>query len=77
MRFLRSAVKDLESIPLKEAENILDRIERYAAGEPSDIKKLKGRGELRLRVGNYRVLFVRTGKNADIHRVLHRKDVYR
>jgi hypothetical protein len=30
--FLPSAVKDLEEIPLKTAENILVRIERYAEG---------------------------------------------
>ena len=77
VRFLRGAAKDLERIPLKDAENILSRIERYAKGEPSDIKKLKGRGEYRLRCGAYRVLLVRTGSIADIHRILHRRDAYR
>ena len=51
VEFLPGAMKDLESIPLKTAGNILTRIETYAEGAPSDIKKLKGRGEFRLRVG--------------------------
>ena len=77
IQFLPGAAKDLEGIPLKTAENILLRIERFAAGAPSDIKKLKGRGELRLRVGDYRVLLVKTGGRADIHRILHRREAYR
>lgn len=77
VNFLPAAVKDLDGIPLKTAEGILTRIERYAEGAPSDIKKLKGRGEFRLRVGDYRVLFVKTGARAEIHRILHRREVYR
>jgi mRNA-degrading endonuclease RelE of RelBE toxin-antitoxin system len=77
VRFLRSAAKDLEGLPVKDAEAILSRIERYAQGEPADVKRLKGRGEIRLRVGDYRVLLVKTGVNVDIHRVLHRREAYR
>ena len=77
IQFLPGAVKDLEGIPLRTAENILTRIERYAEGASSDIKKLKGRGEFRLRVGDYRVLLVKTGGHADIHRILHRREAYR
>lgn len=75
--FLPSAVKDLEDVPLKTAESILARIDRYAEGAPSDIKKLKGRGEFRMRVGDYRVLFVKAGVQVAIHRVLHRREAYR
>ncbi len=70
-------MKDLESLPLKTAESILSRIEAYAAGAPSDIKKLRGRGEFRMRVGDYRVLFVKVGVRLEIHRVLHRREAYR
>lgn len=65
IQFLSGAAKDLEGIPLRTAENILTRIERDAEGAPSDIKKLKGCGEFRLRVGDYRVLLVKTGGPAD------------
>ena len=57
---------------------ILARIERYAKGEPSDIKKLQGAGRVPvLRVGDYRVLFVKSGKTIDIHRILNRREAYR
>ena len=77
VEFLPSAAKDIDGIPAKTAENILARIEAYADGAPSDIKKLKGRGEFRLRVGDYRVLFVKNGGCAEIHRILHRREAYR
>jgi len=77
VQFLPGAAKDLQGIPLRTAQNILTRIERYAEGHPSDIKKLKGRGEFRLRVGDYRVLLVKTGGRAEIHRILHRREAYR
>jgi mRNA interferase RelE/StbE len=77
VQFLESAAQDLEALPAKDCGRILARIERYAKGEPSDIKKLQGRGEFRLRVGDYRVLFVKSGKTIDIHRILHRREAYR
>ena len=70
-------MKDLDGIPLKAAGNLLNWIENYADGAPSDIKKLKGRGEFRLRVGAYRVLFVKAGTLVEIHRILHRREAYR
>jgi mRNA-degrading endonuclease RelE of RelBE toxin-antitoxin system len=77
IRFLRSAFKDLERIAPANADAILERIERFGAGGPCDIKKLKGRGEYRLRCGDYRVLLVKTGAVAQIHRILHRREAYR
>ena len=77
VEFLPSAAKDIDSIPAKMAENILARIEAYAEGAPSDIKKHKGRGEFRLRVGDYGVLFVKNGGIAEIHRILHHREAYR
>lgn len=77
VKFLESAAEDLEALPAKDSARILARIERYAKGEPSDIKKLQGGGEFRLRVGDYRVLFVKSGKTIDIHRILNRREAYR
>jgi mRNA interferase RelE/StbE len=74
---LETAAEDLQELPLRDSGRILARIERYAKGEPSDIKKLQGRGEFRLRVGDYRVLFVKSGNNVDIQRILHRREAYR
>jgi mRNA-degrading endonuclease RelE of RelBE toxin-antitoxin system len=43
-----------------------------------DVRKLSGQsGELRLRVGDWRVRFTDDGKTLSIHTVLHRKEAYR
>jgi len=58
---------------------ILTSIHRFAETGAGDVKELKGQaGELRLRVGDYRVRFT---KDADdtirIHTVRHRREAYR
>jgi len=43
-----------------------------------DVKKLKSPlGGYRLRIGDYRILFVRDGNEVTIYDIGHRKDVYR
>ncbi len=61
VRLARRAVKDLDSIPKRVAENVINAIEKLSA-DPSDasldVKVLVGRRPWRrLRVGNHRVLF--------------------
>ncbi|MFA5259573.1 MAG: type II toxin-antitoxin system RelE/ParE family toxin [Candidatus Pacearchaeota archaeon] len=41
-----------------------------------DIKRLKGRDDFRLRVGDYRVLFLIEGEVIQILKVGHRKNIY-
>ena len=41
-----------------------------------DIKRLKGRDDFRLRIGDYRVIFEIDGNNIQILKVGHRKNVY-
>jgi mRNA interferase RelE/StbE len=51
-------IKDLKSIPLKERERIVTRIEKMEDDLQGDVKKLtKHSPEYRMRSGNYRVLF--------------------
>ncbi len=54
-------------------------LHRFAETGEGDVKKLKGEsGELRLRVGDYRVRFTKEpADNLHIHSVRHRKDAYR
>jgi mRNA interferase RelE/StbE len=71
------ARRDLDGLPAAEAKRIVDRLTAMAGGSASDVKKLRGHNEYRLRVGKYRVLFDRTGNDIIVQRVAHRKDVYR
>lgn len=70
---------DLRAIDRETALQILQTIDRYLSTGTGDIKKLQPpRHEFRLRVGNYRVLFVPTEQSAIyVLRVLDRKVAYR
>ncbi|MEM1221808.1 MAG: type II toxin-antitoxin system RelE/ParE family toxin [Verrucomicrobiota bacterium] len=71
------AIKDLKSIPLKERERILARIDLLEDGLQGDVKKLTNHTpEYRMRSGNYRVLFEIEENKIVIYRVLHRKEAY-
>lgn len=58
---------------------IFAALHRFAETGEDDIKKLKGEsGELRLRVGDYRLRFTEEPEDTlRIHGVRHRKDAYR
>ena len=71
------AIKDMKSIPLKEREQIMARIDRMEEELQGDVKKLTNHTpEYRMRSGNYRVLFEVEGERIVIYRVLHRKESY-
>jgi mRNA interferase RelE/StbE len=52
------------------------KIVGYAETSVGDIKALKGVEGLRLRVGDWRVLFTVDGEKITIHAVGHRRDIY-
>jgi mRNA-degrading endonuclease RelE of RelBE toxin-antitoxin system len=61
------------------AMRILAALDRFARTGEGDIKKLQGdSGELRLRVGDYRVRFNEEPPGTIlVHSVLHRSEAYR
>jgi mRNA interferase RelE/StbE len=61
------------------AMRIFAALHRFAETGDGDVRKLRGQsGELRLRVGDYRVRFSQeSDESLRIHAVLHRKDAYR
>jgi mRNA interferase RelE/StbE len=75
-----SAQKEMDSF----GDRLLERIERAvralaATPRPSGVKKLKGeRDYWRIRVGDYRVIYIVNDKAriVDIVRVAHRREVY-
>lgn len=73
------AQRDLDSFPDKIANQILTDCARLAGNPIPDgkrIKKLQGYREpiYRLRAGDYRVVFKRSGSRLDIVRVLSKQD---
>jgi len=72
------AKEQLRAIDREQALDILRALTDYAASGMGQIKKLKGSGDLRLRVGDYRVRFEVVEEDTyRILRVRHRKEAYR
>jgi mRNA interferase RelE/StbE len=73
--FSRQAEKYLRALPKRIAVNVIDRIERLPDG---DIKPLSGRkGEYRLRIGKFRVLFMIDAQTIKIFKIDTRGDAYK
>jgi len=71
------AIKDLKSIPVKERERVVARLERMEDDLQGDVKKLTNHTpEYRMRSGNYRVLFEIEEDKIVVYRILHRKEAY-
>ncbi len=70
---------DIRRLDRDAAMRIFEALHRFAETDEGDIKKLQGEpGELRLRVGDYRVRFTEgPGGALRIHSVRHRKEAYR
>lgn len=78
--YSKDALKTLGRMPTNVAKLIRSKVEQYA-GEPvslaNNVKALQGRPErLRLRVGDWRVLFSDDGAVISIIRVAPRGDAY-
>jgi mRNA interferase RelE/StbE len=72
-----SALEDLRSIPKREAEQILRKVQRLKSGLHGNIKRLQNADiGFRLRMGDYRVLFDVIGDRILVQKVGNRKDVY-
>ena len=79
--FLKKSVwKDFESIPKKELNRILEKINSLSENpRPSGSQKLSGQERYRVRQGRYRILYSIQDKELTVWvvKVGHRKDVYR
>jgi mRNA interferase RelE/StbE len=78
--FRKSVQKDLETIPKKDLQRILKRIQGLANDpRPPGSEKLTGQEHYRLRQGIYRILYSIQDNELTIWivKVGHRKEVYR
>jgi mRNA interferase RelE/StbE len=80
LHFGRSAEKELAALP----RNVQTRIARALRDLqtnpfPPQVKKLKGLGDYRIRVGDYRILYVveHSTERIIVVAIGHRRDVYR
>lgn len=78
--YSRDAIKTLTRMPVNTAKLIREKVELYAndpAALANNVKTLKGmEGYLRLRVGDWRVIFSETGEVIAIIRIAPRGGAY-
>lgn len=76
--FSGQARADVRRLDKPTALRIFAALHRFAETGHGDVKQLKNEGgELRLRVGDYRVRFAEDGNVLHIARVQHRSEAYR
>jgi mRNA interferase RelE/StbE len=69
----------LEGLQIKDRLRLIDKINQYAENPESlsgSVKKLQGRDGFRLRVGDYRILFDKSGKILHITQIGLRGYIY-
>ena len=70
-------IRDLEKLEPSISRRIFKKVDELLPNPFSkEIKRLKGRNDFRLRVGDYRVIFEIEVNNIQILKVGHRKNVY-
>ena len=79
VEYKASAASDLDRLDRAVALRVLKKIEKSLAERGSAGEPLAGdfEGLLRLRVGDYRVIYARTSTGYLVLRIGHRGDVYR
>jgi mRNA interferase RelE/StbE len=76
----KSAEKELKDLPLKIHDKIINALLSLKENPfPYKAKRLHGREGIRIRVGNYRILYIvdDVNKKIEVFSVADRKDVYR
>ncbi len=73
-----SIAHDLKKIALKDRQRILRQIEEELGGNPRSSESLHGEfdGLLKLRVGEYRVVYALVGADVLVLRIRHRSKAY-
>ncbi len=79
IEYKASVARDLQKLDRTTALRVLGKIEQALTAEGHQGQSLSGEfaGLYRLRVGDYRVIYVRTDEGYLVLRIGHRRDVYR
>jgi len=73
----KEALKELEKLEPIISRRIAEKIEKMSENPSScDIKKLKGSDYYRLRVGDYRIIFIFEKNFIKILKIAHRQNIY-
>ncbi|WP_460448812.1 type II toxin-antitoxin system RelE family toxin [Alsobacter sp. SYSU BS001988] len=70
------ARRQLRGLPEHVQVAVRDKLERYAATGAGDVKAMSGLPGLRLRCGDYRILFDKAGGQIRVRAIAHRSKIY-
>jgi mRNA interferase RelE/StbE len=71
------ARRQFRKLPAHVRADIEAKIERFASTGAGNVKRLTGQPGARLRVGDWRVIFVETSVTAEVRAVGNRRDIYK
>ena len=74
--FTPAALRQWTKLTADRRARIKGKLEVFAETGLGDVKRLKGRGGSRLRVGDWRVIFYTEGNTIVVVAVGHRREVY-
>jgi mRNA interferase RelE/StbE len=75
--YTQAAAHSFWSLPEQVQESLLQKLLLYGLTGQGSVKAMKGSKTLRLRDGDYRVVFEETDSDISILAVGHRREVYR
>lgn len=75
--YTSAARRALRKLPVDIRAQVEARLARFAETGEGDVKKLVGETGARLRVGDYRVIFVETADMLEVRALGHRREIYR
>lgn len=75
--YSRSAAKALARLPAAVRADLQAKLARFTETGIGDVKHLNGRPGLRLRSGDYRLIFEESGDTILVYAAGHRREIYR
>jgi mRNA interferase RelE/StbE len=72
-----AADRALKKLPVGVRTRIMGKLRAYAESGSGDVKALAGSDLARLRVGDYRIIFIESATEITVGRIGHRREVYR
>ena len=76
VRYTVLATRQLRKLPNNVRERVIEKLHRYAETGAGDVKTLTGETGARLRIGDYRAIFVETADTISVRAVGHRRAIY-
>ena len=74
--YTSAALSELRKLPTNVRERVIEKLHRYAETGAGDVKALSGQPGARLRVGDYRIVFVESANSISVRAIGHRREIY-